>query len=113
MRNILAQKARQMQQPVRANLARPPAWVGFACLLVAGCGGDSPQNTANPTKPFAEISLTVRCPDPAFARAITPAVESWGAAKGAKVAVEIGAMSPNDSADVGIIPAAEFGQWAS
>jgi ABC-type glycerol-3-phosphate transport system substrate-binding protein len=112
---ILAQKARLMQQPVGTNLARPAAWVGYVCLLAAGCGPDAGPGagTGQQARPFAGVSLTLRCPDAAFARAVTPAAESWATQKGAKVEVQTGSMTPGDSADLGVIPAAEFGAWAA
>jgi ABC-type glycerol-3-phosphate transport system substrate-binding protein len=84
-----------------------------ACLLaVSGCGDDPNRSTGPVARPFADVPLTVSCPDPEFAAAATPVVNSWAARTGARVTVRTGPMAPGDDADVGIIPAAEFGTWA-
>src|SRR4051812_22828119 len=111
-----------MQQPVTPNLGRPvrprhtprglPLIIGLACLLAAGCGPDPNPGTGQPSKPFTGISLMVLCPDAAFAPALTPAAESWATRTGAKVTVKTEAMTPGDTADVGILTAGEFGAWA-
>jgi ABC-type glycerol-3-phosphate transport system substrate-binding protein len=88
-----------------------------ACLLVlilsaAGCGGDSNPEATPSAKPFTEVSLSLHCSDSAFAKAITPAVNSWATRTGAKVTVRTEKMIPNDDADVAIISAGELGAWA-
>src|SRR5581483_1653705 len=83
------------------------------CLSVgAGCDGDAAKTTTAEPKPFAGTSLTLRCADPAFADAITPAARSWAERTGATVAVRHEAMAAGDDSDIGIIAAPELGAWA-
>jgi len=90
------------------------AWIaGLGVLLaVAGCG-DSTPITPSVAKPFAGVSLTVRCADPAFAKAITSAAQSWATRTGARVTIRPEAMTVADDADIGIISTAELGVWAA
>lgn len=83
-----------------------------AAGLLAGCGGEARQQVADAGKTFAGTSLTLRCPDRAFAEAVTPAANSWAARTGAAVSVRVEAMTAGDDADVGVIAAGEFGAWA-
>jgi ABC-type glycerol-3-phosphate transport system substrate-binding protein len=44
--------------------------------------------------------------------ALTQAARSWATRTGATVTLTTGPMKPGDDTDVGVIPAAEFGEWA-
>ncbi|HJZ55923.1 MAG TPA: extracellular solute-binding protein [Gemmataceae bacterium] len=84
-----------------------------AALSIAslGVGGCDPGATIadKKEKPFAGVALKVRCPDRAFADAITPIAKTWAARTGATVVW----VPPNDpDPDVLVLPAAEIGLWA-
>jgi ABC-type glycerol-3-phosphate transport system substrate-binding protein len=109
-----------MQQAVHPIPRNPSKFAAFpasgllATLLglltvLPGCGPMPTQS--GESKPFASQKLTLRCPDAAFAKAITPAVKAWEARKGAAVAVVGEAMTPADDTDVGVIPAPALGEW--
>src|SRR4051794_35580182 len=110
--NILAHRPQPMQQPVLRNPAASPVaavgpgrvravaflfLLGTASLAAPGCGGDGPQPVpSGPAKPFAGVSLTLRCPDAAFAAAIRPAAQSWATRTGATVALKAEQAAPGD-----------------
>jgi multiple sugar transport system substrate-binding protein len=114
-----------MQQAPRSNprdhfhLPRRPArrWpgvVGLVCLLaVSGCGGDSTKSTDPAPKTFGGVLITLRCADPAFAEAVTPAAHSWAGRNSAQVKVLAEPMTPGDDTDVAILPVPELGGWAA
>lgn len=116
-----------MQQSLRPNLRaalgrcrgfgqvarRSWAPVALAALAVIGCGEDPGSKAGPAAKPFAGASVTLSCPEPEFAAAIAPIVNSWATRTGAKVTLRTGPMAPGDDADAGVIPAAEFGTWAA
>jgi ABC-type glycerol-3-phosphate transport system substrate-binding protein len=113
-----------MQQPLDPKSRRPRSFTALsraapaaplapgllALALLAGCEG--PRPNAGPPRPFEGQSLTLRCPDPAFADAIAPAVRAWEARGGAKVALRREAMAPGDDSDLAVIPAGGLGAWA-
>jgi ABC-type glycerol-3-phosphate transport system substrate-binding protein len=84
----------------------------FCLSACAGCEGDTTKPTTAEPKPFAGTSLTLRCADPAFAEAITPAARSWAERTGAAVAIRPEAMAAGDDSDIGIIAVPELGAWA-
>jgi multiple sugar transport system substrate-binding protein len=104
-----------MQQPVRPipqNRFRFPVLLAGAALsALVGCDGAQPGDSAAPRKPYDGVRLTVSCPDPAFAAAITPIANTWAARTGAAVAVVPAAMSPTDESDIGVIPTGALGEW--
>src|SRR5215212_7685571 len=79
---------------------------------VPGCGGDPNPRSATKTAPFAGVALTLSCPDEPFRAALTQAARSWATRTGAAVTLTSGPMTPGDDTDVGVIPAAELGEWA-
>ncbi|MBA4066158.1 MAG: hypothetical protein C0501_21060 [Isosphaera sp.] len=108
-----------MQHPPAANPGLPPprpaGWAGLAaaCLLgAAGCDADSRPPAPAHAKPFADVSLTVRCPDPAARDALRGPARSWAARTGARVELPPDPARPGDGADVLVLPAAELGARA-
>lgn len=96
---------------LRGGAARPPLFLAGALLLaLASCDGAGPNY--GPPRAYEGQSLTLRCPDPAFADAIAPMVRAWEARGGAKVAVRREAMVPGDDSDLAVIPAGALGEWA-
>src|SRR5947209_8748832 len=85
-----------------------------AVTLNPGCGGETATATKPRAgdKPHAGVSLTLSCPDPAYAAALGPLARAWAARTGATVTVSPAPMAPGDAADVGIIPPHELGAWA-
>lgn len=81
-------------------------------VLAGGCGGEGPPPTTGPARPYAGVTLTVRCPDAALAKALRPAVNSWATRTGAEVVLRTDAMTPGDDSDLGIITPVELGAWA-
>jgi multiple sugar transport system substrate-binding protein len=79
--------------------------------LISGCGGDFKQ-TAPTTKPYTGVSLTLRCPEKAFAEVLSPAARSWAERTGAKIAIKFEPMSLGDDTDIGVIDATDLGTWA-
>ncbi len=55
--------------------------------------------------------LRLRCPDAAFADAITPVIKQWEVRTGGKVTLSREPMAPTDDSDIGIIPANSLGEW--
>ena len=112
-----------MQQPlckIRQNPCGFPRWKDmrglFALLglslLASGCGGGSPTNPNPKAKTFSGTTLIMRCPDTAFAAAITQPARSWATRTGATITLLTGNMMPGDDTDVGILTVAEVGAWA-
>jgi ABC-type glycerol-3-phosphate transport system substrate-binding protein len=113
-----------MQQPLNPKSRRPlrftvlsrtapvalPTVGLLAVALLAGCEG--PRPNSGPPRPHEGQALTLRCADPAFADAITPAVRAWEVRAGAKVALRREAMAPGDDSDLAVIPAGGLGAWA-
>jgi multiple sugar transport system substrate-binding protein len=85
---------------------------GVVLATLPGCGGDPNPRFAAKAAPFAGVALTLRCPDEPFKAALTQAARSWATRTGATVTLTTGPMTPGDDTDVGVIPAAEFGEWA-
>lgn len=120
--HILDQEPSPMQQPDSPNPRSPrraarhsPHSVRAAvlALLLAGCTPEQPKPGAGgPAKPFADVSLTLRCPDRALAEVLAPAVNSWADRTGAAVSVRVEPMAAGDDTDAGVIPAASLGSWA-
>jgi hypothetical protein len=81
-----------------------------AILTVTGC--DAQPDTGVAKKPLDGQIFTIACPDAAMADAVTPMVRAWEARTGAAVTIRREPMAAGDAADVGIIPAGEFGGWA-
>jgi len=81
-------------------------------LLASGCGGGSPTNPNPKAKTFSGTTLIMRCPDTAFAAAITQPAQSWATRTGATITLLTGSMTPGDDTDVGILPVSELGAWA-
>src|SRR5262245_53997022 len=86
-----------MQQPLYEKQAPPTKFSGrilplmlpfvlAQTIVITGCG-DGPDTNPSPKGKFAGIALTIRCADPAFVSAITPAVHSWADRSGASVAL--------------------------
>src|SRR5262245_32122472 len=85
---------------------------GVGLVLLTGCSGPTTTRSAEQPKQFASVSLTVRCPDAAFAEAIEPMVRVWAARTGATVAFKREPMTTTDDTDVGVIPVGGLGEWA-
>jgi ABC-type glycerol-3-phosphate transport system substrate-binding protein len=115
-----------MQQPVcpipqnRSKLSKlgaPAALLLLLGLLLglgASAGCDGGTGTTAPgaiKKPHEGVRLTVSCPDPAFADAITPIANTWCARTGASVTVAPAPMTPTDATDIGVIPSGALGKW--
>src|SRR5689334_6324875 len=103
-----------MQQPLckfRQNSCGFPRWNSLLglftfwalSLFATGCGDGPPSQPGPKTKPLTGTALTIRCPDPAFAAAITPAAQSWATRTGATITLLTGSMTPGDDTDVGIL----------
>jgi ABC-type glycerol-3-phosphate transport system substrate-binding protein len=110
-----------MQQPLLpiprdpqrlAARERAARLVAPLALFAALVGCDDARPNAGPPRPHEGQSLTLRCPDPAFADAITPAVRAWEVRSGAKVALRREAMAPGDDSDLAVIPSGALGEWA-
>lgn len=84
--------------------------LGVTLLALVGC--DTPAASIAPPRPFEKQTLTLSCPDAAFADAITPVVKAWAARTGAEVVVRREGMTPTDDTDIGIIPSGHLGEWA-
>jgi multiple sugar transport system substrate-binding protein len=89
------------------------ALTGIVLLLGAGCGADQSIPTNSKGAIFQDVALTVRCGDPAFVAALTPAAQSWATRTGARVEMQATSMTPGDEADIGILSIPEFGAWAN
>ncbi len=85
--------------------------VGVGLGSLAGCGDPGALDT-RPPLPLANVSLTLRCPDAAFADAIEPMVRVWAARTGATVHCKREAMTASDDSDIGVIPVGGLGEWA-
>jgi ABC-type glycerol-3-phosphate transport system substrate-binding protein len=81
-------------------------------ILAPGCGGTNNSQGGPTGNPFDGVTLTLSCPDPAFAAAITPLANTWSARTGAKVTVSGTPMTPDGGADIGVIAPTELGTWA-
>lgn len=108
-----------MQHPVRpiprdrrklTTAALAVLTTGLAALVPIGCDPVAPPGA--PPKPFEEQTLTVNCPDAAFADAITPMAKAWAARTGATVIVTRGPAGAADAADIVVIPTGDLGTWA-
>ncbi|MFM8273081.1 MAG: extracellular solute-binding protein [Gemmata sp.] len=84
------------------------AMAAGACAL-GGCDTAVPPPVP---KPHDGVSLTLSCPDAAFADAIAPMVRAWGVRTGATVTLSREPMAPADAADLGVIPTGHLGAWA-
>lgn len=82
----------------------------FVLLSVIGC--NAPPVFEAPKKPFDGQKLTLSCPEPAMADAITPMVRVWEARTGATVAVRREPMTAADATDVAVLAAGDLGAWA-
>jgi ABC-type glycerol-3-phosphate transport system substrate-binding protein len=112
-----------MQQPLYKNhhiLSSFPArhsrsgvliGIGTA-LLATGCAADSTAEWGARSQQFQGVALSLRCPDPAFVDAISPAALSWAKRNGATLTIHTAAMRPGDDTDVGILNVPELGTWA-
>jgi multiple sugar transport system substrate-binding protein len=113
-----------MQQSVSVNLEtahslyrRPICVFLGVCSIIGtififGCSDDK-RYSAQISSSFTGVSISLHCPDKAFADVISPAAQSWADRTGARLAIKIEPMSVGDEADVGIIDAPEFGSWAA
>src|SRR5215216_2689875 len=72
----------------------------FVLLAVIGC--NAPPVSEAPQRPFEGQKLTLSCPEPAMADAITPMARAWEARTGASVAVRREPMTADDATDVGV-----------
>ncbi|MDW8197125.1 MAG: extracellular solute-binding protein [Gemmataceae bacterium] len=82
----------------------------MSCLVGIGC---EPPPPAEEVKPYARVHLTLRCPDAAFAQAITPMVRAWEVRTGGQVTIHTQAMTATDDTDIGILRSGELGEWGS
>lgn len=98
---------RHTSQPAPFRLVLAAA--GLIAGLGAGCGG--PVAPPPPPKPFAGASLTVACPDPAFAKELSGRCAAWAARTGATVKVL--PQAPTDAADAAVIRPPELGAFAA
>jgi len=112
-----------MQQPLYKNhhiLSSFPArhslsafLIGIvAALLATGCVTDSTADWGTKSQQFQGVSLSLRCADPAFVAAISPAALSWAKRSGATLTIHTAAMTPGDDTDVAILNVPELGTWA-
>lgn len=108
-----------MQQPVRSILHNHTGTsclvtVGVALILVllsvAGCAPPPPP--PEQPKPFDKQALTLSCPEPAMADAITPMVRTWEARTGAAVTIRREPMTAADATDIAVVAAGDLGAWA-
>src|SRR5437764_10692065 len=102
-----------MQPPRPGNPLSPPGkrhrpvlvTAGILILAVAavtlnpGCGGETATATKprSGDKPHAGVSLTLSCPDPAYAAALGPLAKAWAARTGATVTMSAAPMAPGDA----------------
>ncbi|MBM3982581.1 MAG: extracellular solute-binding protein [Planctomycetes bacterium] len=106
----------QYSPPIPHNRHRPRARAAAALLVVSALavlvpvGCDPVLPPAAQSKPFEGQSLTLHCPDAAFADAVAPMVAAWAARTGATVRVERAPAAPD--ADLAIIPTGALGEWA-
>lgn len=118
--DIVCHGARAMQQsllPIHGSGRRFHALTIIALLtataLHAGCCPDAPPPPAvRAPKPHDGVTLTLSCPDAAFAQAIEPMVRSWEARTGAVVNLSRDPMKPDDATDLAVIPVGALGAWA-
>jgi ABC-type glycerol-3-phosphate transport system substrate-binding protein len=110
-----------MQQPLlpiprdrqRLTASERAARLAALLALLAAAGGcEAARPNPAPPRPHEGLSLTLRCPDPAFADAIAPAVRAWEVRSGAKVALRREAAAPGDDSDLAVVRAGELGEWA-
>src|SRR5262249_4875934 len=117
-----------MQQPVRSiphdrcklstftTAARPLVLIILASAVAAlvatlsGCADN--QLPPPPPKKHDGVTLTLRCPDAAFADAIEPMVQVWATRTGATVHLKREPMSAADDSDIGVLPTSALGEWA-
>lgn len=104
-----------MQQPGNRNPIRQSVrrvWIAnLAALVLAGCSPPSRPST-DALKPYQNIALKLRCADQSFADAIAPLARVWAAKTGAIVEVIASPLTPDDGADLAVLPASEIGFWA-
>ncbi len=98
---------RHTSQPVRTRAALAAA--GLLVALGAGCGPVAPPA---PARPFAGTTLTVACPDPAFARELSGRCAAWAARTGAAVDVVPQPPAAVPAADLAVIRPPELGAFA-
>lgn len=82
----------------------------LSLLVLTGCD----NQVVPPRTPgtYEGQKITLRCPDAAFADAITPMVKAWEVRTGATVTIARETMTSADDSDLGIIPTNDLGAWA-
>jgi multiple sugar transport system substrate-binding protein len=97
---------------VRGRNATPALIFGALAAVAGGAGCDSaatPPSAPAAKRIFAGVSLTIGCPDPAFAAELRMRAAGWAARTGATVTV---AADPA-AADLAVIPPADLGALAA
>jgi ABC-type glycerol-3-phosphate transport system substrate-binding protein len=110
-----------MQQPLppiphNRHIFSVPTRTGYLLGLIAlltlvsliGCTTPPPPP---PPKQYENQVFTLRCPDAAFADAITPIIRQWEIRTGAKVTLRREVMTSADDTDIAIISAGSLGEW--
>jgi multiple sugar transport system substrate-binding protein len=83
--------------------------IGSLMACSVGCGSRGPTvSTDPPPKPFAGITLTISCPDPAISAVLGPIMRSWASRTGATVT-----SSTDPRADIIILRPFAFGDAAA
>lgn len=93
------------------GLFTPIALAALVGTAIGGCG-PAPGPTGRSDQPFAGVTLTVSCPDPAFRAALTPLARSWAARTGAAVEMVPTPPVPDSPADIAVIGFANLGALA-
>lgn len=110
----------QQQCPSRARLFHAGTialGAALSLLTLSGCGGcngPKPPSTPVVTKPFADVTLRVACPDGPARRVLERHGRSWQANTGAKLEVTTYPADgePAADADVWVIEPAALARWA-